>query len=333
MYPQQPDSMPGVRDYQVTLPFHRRTADNDETVNMTVRIPAANAVAAAQLGGHIAIAVGNANAAVEDTGNEWRPVIAGITTVDVDDTPALPEILAELDHWRRVVTVLATTFPGMAQVSVDDYQSADFSRLTLVPVNERTMMFADSGQLAGASHVSVSHLEPVAEDVQLPAPYGGHPDPDVKQVKVHNVMLFPPKSYEALHDGQWLPVVGTNVTADLAVELTVLPADREYATVTFSDLNAAIVVRPVTVEAQASDLPAASVHGRQILTYAGWRTVASAEYTGLISGYWKVLLVDQPQQRDALGKALVQPTDSTLVTSYGVGEPVLMRDVPGSWWS
>jgi hypothetical protein len=334
MNPNQPDIMPGVRDYQVYLPFTRRAGEGDETVTMTVRLPAANPVAAVQLGATIAVSVGNANAAVvTDRAEEWRPVVDGITVKDVDDVPDLPEVLAELDHWRRVVTVLATTFPGMAQVSVEDYQAADFSRLTLVPINERTMMFADAGQLASASHVPVSNLEPVAADVQLPEPYGAYQDPDVKQVKVHNVTLFPPKSYEVLHDGQWLPVVGTNITGELAVELTVLPADREYATVTFRDLNADIVVRPVTVEAQASDLPAASVHGRQVLTIDGWWAVAAAEFLGPIANCYKTVMARPAHRRSALGAVVVTDDDVTRVTSYTTGEKVLLRDVPGSWWS
>lgn len=330
-----PGVMPGVHDFKITIPFMRRLGEGDETTTMIVRIPAANAPAAIQLGGHIGVHIGNAAAAAtENPSHTWRAVIDGITADDVDATPTLDEVLAELDHWRRIVTVLAGKFPGMAHVAVDEYERADFSRLLLVPVDEQTMMFADEATLAAGGTAGQSMFAPVPDDVVLPAPYGGHPDPDVRQVKVRGLPMVPPKAVELLHDGEWMLVGGVNITAELAVEVSCLPGDREFETVVFRDLNGSAIVRPAAVEAKATDLPAASVHGRQVLTGNGWWTVAGAAEMGPIAGRaWKVILVEDPARRDALGAVLASVGDSQISTSYNHADQVLLRDVPGSWWS
>jgi hypothetical protein len=256
-----------------------------------------------------------------------------VTAVNVDDTPSVDELTAELDHWRRIVTVLAGKFPGMAQVAGAEYEQADFSRLILVPVDEQTMMFADEATIA-AGTAGLPTFTPVPDGVVLPAPYGGHPDPDVRQVKVQVLPVLPPKAVELLYAGKWMPVGGVNITGELAVEVTCLPPDSEIETVVFRDLNELVTVRPATVEAQATDLPAASVHGRQVLTVNGWWTVAGAAEMGPIAGRaYKVTLVEEPARRDALGAVLASLGDNAIGTSYNHHDQVLLRDVPGSWWS
>lgn len=327
---QTPDVMPGVRDFKISMPFTRRAGEGTETVTMIVRLPAANEAAALQLGCFVAINVSNANAAVtDDLADVWKTDLTGIVITDVDGTPSIDEVAAERDHWRRIVTVLAGKMPGLTQVTADEYNAADISDLMLVPVDGQTMLFATEQSLTAAAG-SPATLTPAPAGLALPDPYGGHPDPDVRQVKARTLPMFPPKAVELLHDGRWELVTDVTVTPELGIEVTF--RDRT-GKVVFSDLNADVVVRPAAVEAAAADLPAAGDHGRQVLTEYGWWTVAVAKRL-TERGWYEATIVENPARRDAQGACLHTPGDNETTVCYSSpDEQVLLRDVPGSWWS
>lgn len=328
MHPDHPDDrMPGVRDYELTLPFTRRIDGIDEITTIKARIPAKDAGTAMFLGDAIALSI-------DFTGTDaWQLVPGKIGVVDVDDTRSPAELAAEVEHLRRIVTVLAGKMPGLATVGADEYQAADWSTVVVVPINDTTMLFTTDAALTAASAGPASVTEPAPDGVELPAPYGGHRDPDVRAVPVKALPMCRPKEIEVLHEGQWMLLAGTNMTADLTVTLTCLPPDGEFVTVDGLALTGKVIARPATVEGQATDLPAAERYGRQVLTGAGWRTVAAAEYMGPTASAYKVVLVDNPSKRNALGAVVIGDGDVVTTTSYSRHEPVLLRDTPGSWWS
>jgi hypothetical protein len=329
-------TMPGVHDFRISIPFTRRFGEGEQTMTMLVRLPAANATAARQLGAHIAVATANANAAATElAGDIWRPLTDEIAVTDVDDSPSIDDVAAERDHWRKVVTALAGKVPAMmAQVSADEYTSADFSQLVIVPVDATTMLFTTEAAMSAVMNPAGSTMEPAPAETVLPEPYGGHADPDVRQVDAAALTAFPPKAVEIIHDGQWTAVAGTNVTRDMSIEVVLLPPEQEFKVVTFDDLTELVIIRPGTVEAIAADLPAAATHGRQVLTATGWWTLAQADYQGSFSDTYKVLMVKNPEEFDPLGKPInyAQPLIEKISTSYAGLDQVLLRDRPGSWW-
>lgn len=325
-------TMPGIRDFLATIPFTRRINYVFTDTTLKVRIPAHNEHAAIGIAEKIGIEVGDHNKPSD--GVAWELVVDEITVVDVDDTPSVDELVAEIKHLRRIITVLAGKFPMMAQVTADEYENADWSELTVVPVAEDTMMFVPEAALTEAFETGQQRMlaEPAA-DVVLPAPYGGYDDPDVRTAAASALPLFPPKAIELLHAGEWKPIVGVNITADLTIKVTCAPRDAEFEEITVNGLDKTVVIRPAVVEAFSPDLPAASVHGRQILTGDGWWTLAGSDYQGPNALFYKTTLVREPHHRDALGGVLITADDEVRTTSYTAGEKVLLRETPGSWWS
>jgi hypothetical protein len=325
--------MPGVSDFDVTIPFSRPAGADIETTAMRVRVPAANNAGACVLGELIAEHVGSANR--PPTGAGWAPLFDQIRAVDVDNTPSLPDLLEQVKHWQKIITVVAGKYPTMVQVTADEYATADPSTLVPVKAADDTIMYATMQTWAPVEQGATlgTFLLPAPDDAELPA---GHPDPDVRGMKVQNLPVLPPERVELLTDGQWMTIVGVNIGADLGVTVTAEPHTAEgYQKPRFTDLDQVVTIRPVTVPGHGSDLPTAAKHGRQLLTDDGWWTVAPSLVgtTVELARLYQILLVKDPQHRDALSRPVVTDTDHTRTISIGGAEQVLLRDQPPAWWS
>lgn len=157
-------TMPGVRDFEVTIPFQRAGAETDTTDNteMRVRVPALNHAAAVMLGIQIGTHVGSVNKPA--AGPRWQVVVDKITTVDVDDSPSPADLAAELDHYKRIVAALATSMPMLAQVTADQYRAADPDAIQMVSLPGDTIAFVTEAGLA-----QLGDGMPFAEPLLMPA--------------------------------------------------------------------------------------------------------------------------------------------------------------------
>lgn len=132
----EPNNLPGVDDYRITIPVHRA---DDVHSELRFRLPATSGPAAVELGETIA---GNLAATLPKIDGQvpWRIAVADVVAERVD-TPSVDEALTELEHWKRIVTALARKMPGMVQVTSGEYEAADTSDLTAMPAGPDTMMF------------------------------------------------------------------------------------------------------------------------------------------------------------------------------------------------
>jgi hypothetical protein len=321
------EGMPGVRDLEAAIPFTRPGLAGEDC-EIRVRVPAIDEQGARMIAGVIAEHVASA---APTNGPSWVPT-GEIRITDVDDSPSPAELIEQAEHWRRIVTVIAGKYPMMVQVTGDEYAAADTGQLVLLPMDDNTMAFATKDTAVGDRDSLPRPPLPAADpDAPLPPTYGGHPDPDVRQMAVYDLPLFPSKAIELLHEGQWMPIARAAVNDDLKVIATCLPPDKSYEDVELGGLGIMVTVRPTAVEAQASDLPAAGVHTRQVLTADGWWTVALAELMG--EKYKTVMVRKPPGQGPTQGRGEENREHRTVL--YADGEPVLLREAPADWcwWS
>jgi len=324
--------MPGVRDYELTIPF-ARVADNNarETTALRVRVPAASPDDACFIGGFIAEHVGRANQPTD--GPRWIPLVDNISATDVEDTPAPAELAAQIVHWQKIIAVIAEKYPTMVQVTAAEYAAADPARLATVTMGDDTVMYAATTSLTTIAEGSGlgTILLPAPDGIELP----GAPDPDVRGVKVQSLPIMPgPGLADLLHQGQWMPIMDVEVGVDLSVTVTLMPADVDgYTQWRFNDLEEVVAVRPAAVPSEGSDLPSASMHGRQLLARDGWWTVAAAEFGGPMSQAYRTTLVKNPNRRNDEGAVVVTGGEDIRHTSIAAGDQVLLRDEPPKWWS
>lgn len=191
---ENPHIMPGVRDYQVDLPFERITmVDAREVRVVTVRLPAATAADAAALARGIGLHIQAANASSAG----WKfDDQADLPVTDVDDTQAPSEVAAERDHWRRVVAALAAKFPMTLQLTADEYYAAAPDGLEAVPVGDG-MLFAEASVMDALRESAQVANEPLL----LPA---------TEQLVLRPSMNLP--DLDVLVDGRWRRLV--EVTAE-----------------------------------------------------------------------------------------------------------------------
>ncbi len=131
--------LPGIRDYQVVVPVHRTTYDGEtEAGQIRFRIPAADAGTATRHAQSIAEHLGAANGGGTD--DPWTVNLTGVQVTETD-APSVDELLEQINHWQRIITVLATKFPYLASVSPAEYAAAHPSELAMRSVGG-AMLFA-----------------------------------------------------------------------------------------------------------------------------------------------------------------------------------------------
>lgn len=188
------NTMPGVRDFELRIPFQRAGVNDETTVTteMRVRVPAANVAGAIMLGIAIATHVGSVNK--PNAGPRWRPAIDQITATDVDDSPSPADLAAQLDHYRRIMAALATKMPMLIQVTADEYQAADPDSIQLMMLPGDTVAFATTTALN-----QMADLMPFAEPMLMSAEQQMMPgDPRIQLAKTevlvgtawHHVLMW-----------------------------------------------------------------------------------------------------------------------------------------------
>jgi hypothetical protein len=290
-----PGDLPGVDDYRITIPVHRA---DDVHGDLRFRIPATAGPAAVALGEQIAEHLAGTLPNIDGQA-PWRIAVADVTAERVD-TRTLDEAVAEIDHWKRIVTALARKMPGMVQVSAGEYQTADTTDLAVMPgADPETMMFvtpafyAEMAAALAEQHHPVmvgdlpEHEEPLllpaADDVVLPAQPGGV-DPDVRRVRVGRLGEFHAGTVEVFLNGWWLPVENVETGDDLVVlhvnlrhTTAAKPGTGETInTLAFADPKQLLTVRPATIATAGYRLGShltPSIVGHQLLHDGAWWTV------------------------------------------------------------
>jgi hypothetical protein len=135
-------TLPGIVTYQATIPVHRIAYDGGtEHGEVRVQLPAGSEEKAAQLARHIGEHLDTANGDGDGSGDPWNVNVQNIVVTETDDL-STDELVAQIQHWKRIVTALAVKFPMLAQVTTDDYEAADPAGLIIQKVDEQTMLFA-----------------------------------------------------------------------------------------------------------------------------------------------------------------------------------------------
>jgi len=186
--PDNPNIMPGVRDYEVHLPFKRPAGALGEDARVVpVRLPAANEEDARFAAKVIAFRIESASREGWQVDDE-----TAITITDVDDTQSPADVAAERDHWKRIVAGLAAKLPMALTLTGQEYHDADPAGLHAVPLGADGMMFATADVLAALKEAGDIANEPLllAAHEQL-VPRAGMNLPQI----------------EALIDGQWQYVI------------------------------------------------------------------------------------------------------------------------------
>jgi hypothetical protein len=311
-------AMPGVRDYQVTLPFERTVNGTTVGVHMLVRIPASGAGyaqdLAAVIGGHIA--------AVNDPADSmpWQFVPGLMTATDVDGTPSAADLAAELGYWRRVMNALAKKMPFGLELTAEEYTAGDPTDLAAIPDGGTIRFVAPAAYTRFAEAMTPTTMETPgvepqllpADPAELPTNHGGHPDPDVRRAVAHTLARAKPEEVELLADGRWMRLSSATINQpDGTVHLVV--AGLDFTVPAFRELRA----RPATIEGYASDLPNAAAQGFQVLTDGGWMNIQAVSNPAAVHLHTVTLVNDGEQLTD----------------SYTAGEQLLLRAQPPGWWS
>jgi hypothetical protein len=295
-----PGDLPGVDDYQITIPVHRA---DDVHSELRFRIPATAGPAAVALGEQIAEHLSGTLPNIDGQA-PWRIAVADVTAERVD-TRTVDEALAEMEHWKRIVTALARKMPGMMQVTSGEYEAADITDLTVMPVGPETMMFMTPVFYADmAAGLAEQQQDPIVikvdipahdEPLLLPAVAGDLPDspggtdPDVRRARVGRLGEFYADTVEILTDGWWLPI--ENVANDGAqIVLTVslrntgirkTHGDPETGELTYFDQQELVTVRPATTAGTGQRLGShltPSIVGHQLLHDGAWWTIAGTDW-------------------------------------------------------
>lgn len=141
-------AVPGIRDYEVRMPFTRTGPDGTrQDACMVERIPAGGTETAIALATAIATYVGTDNTP-DDGGEKWAPIITAITVTDVDRTPNPAHLAAELNHYKRILAALVARFPMVLQVTRSEYDAVDPDTVRPVQVDSDTMAFLPSSLMA-----------------------------------------------------------------------------------------------------------------------------------------------------------------------------------------
>lgn len=326
------NDLPGVDDYQVTIPVYRDDATEGE---LRLRLPAASEKGALMLGGEVAKYLSTA-IRNQDGHPQWAVAVDQVTAERVD-TPSVDELAAELEHWKRIITALARKMPGMLQVTAAEYEAADTTDLAMLPAGDDAMMVLTPGfyrELADAmpspDPVVVSPGLPAREEPlllpagaeQLPVQPGG-PDPDVRQARVGRLGTFFGGTVEILMDGWWLPVENV-ATDDGQINLTLNlrnTTTRDGASVaTYFDPTVLVTVRPATTLTGGYSLAShhtPAVVGQQLLHDGAW---------------WTIRATDLDQGVDTYTVSLYHSDHGSAVTHIDQDARILIRRRrPGAW--
>lgn len=142
------------------------------------------------------------------------------------------------------------------------------------------------------------------------AGHGGHPDPDARQVTgPHHLARYLPGTVEIFLAGGWARLDAA--TIDHTKGTTTLDVHGQDKITAPYDTR--IICRPATIEGYGSDLPAAALENRQILTADGWWNLGHAEFAGHIAGCYRIIL---------------ERGGTTRQTTINRDEAVLLRAVP-----
>lgn len=288
--------LPGVDDYQVTIPVHR----DGTAAEVRLRLPAASNKGAVMLGQETARYLATAIRQPDDA-PEWKVAIDQVTAERVD-TPSAEELAGEVEHWKRIVTALARKMPGLLQVTSGEYSAADTADLTALPADDDTMMFVTPAFYAELAAHAAAQQQPVvlhdlpereeplllpAGDDQLPADPGG-PDPDIRRIQVGRLGEFHGDQVEIFAEGWWLPVQNVD-SDDTRIVLTVstrhTPMGKHgmaqpTSEVTYFDPTVLVPVRPATRSAGGYSLArhrTPSVAGQQLLHEGAWWTIRDTD--------------------------------------------------------
>lgn len=295
------NDLPGIDDYQVTIPLVRTPArpDSPHEGRLLFRLPARNGWAAVMLGEHVAQHVAGA-IQKEDGEPEWAVVVDQVHAERVD-TPSVEELTSQVDHWKRIVTALARKLPGMLQVTAGEYEAADPNDLAVMPAGDATMMFLTPAFYAEVAAGLAEQRQPVvvgdlpeheeplllpaAADLVLPDQPGGI-DPDVRCARVGRLAEFFGGTVEIFVKGWWLPVEGVengddviSVTVDLRNTTAVKKPGTDLQALAFTDPQQLVPVRPATTLTIGSALGNTSgIAGRQLLHDGSWWTIRRADW-------------------------------------------------------
>lgn len=307
--PAPPPTLPGVREYEVSIPLYAYTDDGGvQFGRLPVRIPARSAEDAIYLGTRIAIRL---NEPAEHP--NWNVATAPVTAVDVDDTPSPAELTAQVDYLRRVLAVAVAKYPMLITMTGAEYDAADPAGFHAVPLGDDNVTFASPAVLQTPTVTpaapAASSVTPVAE-----AGYGGHYDPDIQPIEVWKLARTKVGEVEIRHADQWMRL--DMVTFD-QVDFTVTILARGHESITMVP-GTVVLARPATLEGYASDLPQnANAAGMQMLARDGWWNLDQADYMGHMAYAYKVVLSRDGEVRS---------------TSIGRNEQVLLRRTPPGWW-
>lgn len=307
-----PDSLAGIRDYEISVPLVHRETGNEQTA--VARIPATSPDHAHTIAHTIAdqLAAGLGAAPSLYAADIYR-----VTVTDVENTPGAAELAAGLAHFKRVVAALAAKFPGMMAITEAEYAGADPDDLRSHEVGKAIMFVTPRAYQArlDAKQSTVRQapgVEPELRPVGVmrpPAGYGGHDDPDCRTTRPHHLARYLPRTVEVFLAGGWARL--ERATINHAGGTTALSVHGQDDIIVGHDTW--ITVRPATVESLGEDLEAARQDRRQMLTAEGWWNVGPAQFTGYESRNYLVML-----ERDGIVRQ----------QTVGHDEPVLLRSTP-----
>jgi hypothetical protein len=315
--------MPGIRDYLITLPFHRTAADGaEQTAEVRMRIPASSSDHAFTLGTAVGWNIDTDN--TPDGDRPWHFDMPGVAVEDVDDTPSMQDLAAELEHHKRILAGLATKMPLVLQLSADEYNAADPDSVQAIPVADDVMAFVSTSQpfpvdaVTGGMQTPGSNpeLHPL-EGRPLPEDHGGYPDPDVRLALARTLARALVGQVEILvpdeqHNDVWNRLGGAFI--DHEQGLVFLNVGSGKIGVNPTD---PIPTRPATIDAYGSDL-VESVGKRQVLTGTGWMDIERVDWIGEQALVYKVTVAAGDERRQ---------------TSFDADEQILLRDPRPEWWS
>lgn len=297
-----PDKLPGIDDYQVTIPV---TAPNGAASELRFRLPAGNDSMALVLGRHTAMHINQIVQDRHDTDGAglWSATVVEVTAERID-TPSTDELTAEVDHWKRIVAALGRKLPGVLVVTGDEYEAADPTDLVSTPAGDNAMVFITPRYYAAVAAEAAAQQQPVVlepdlaaqeEPLLLPAPADvtlpedpGGPDPDVRGVRVGRLGEFHGGTVEILRDRWWMPVEnvtndGDQIVLTLSTRHTPMaqhgmaPPTEEAV---FFDPTAIVTCRPATQLTAGRALKRGatpSILGHQVLHFGQWLTIRETD--------------------------------------------------------
>ncbi len=316
-------TLPGIRDYQATIPVSRGTGAGDTVrAELRFRMPATTPNDAKLVGQYVARLL-DRRSNPGDGGDAWHTDQTAITVIDVDDTPPIEQIAEELTHVKRVLAALAAKFPMMLQVTPDEYAAADPDAVVAIPFGEtRVFMVPPLGTPDLGEEPLLLPADTSRTDETQPEPDGGHRDPDVRDVRAGRLHELPYDKVELQNAHYWMPVEKLENTTDGKIVITCSgrnwPNGDDPARFTIYDPYQRLTVRPVTVAGEGADLPALALRRRQILTEDGWWTLLEGSHLGPAANAVKVLI-----RQDRTGEI----REITVADTH----PVLLRDDPAGW--